>query len=239
MLVTQISHLEYICKHKTDTMNDLQQKPEDAFEKMSEQLKAQEHCWQKEKQYLEEQYSNMLAEAHARAQVWNVKKQCRKLGKKLYGLEQIHKKPAHENNSMTNTLSNAHKAHSSLLAACALLSGALCPLYGRLRAVSCQRDILQEQVKHHKLLNQKIISLLSALPANVGNSQGKGRLGQRRAKHLVYIFRRAVIAVLAANRLRALARYSCTFFVWTDGSRGCTGIQVCVGESRGRHVSRK
>lgn len=70
MLVTQIAHLEYISKHKTDTMNDLQQNQENAFEKMSEQLKAQEHCWQKEKQYLEQQYSNLLAEVHRRAQVW-------------------------------------------------------------------------------------------------------------------------------------------------------------------------
>ncbi|OWK54524.1 Coiled-coil domain-containing protein 171 [Lonchura striata] len=231
-----ISQLEYICKHKTDTVNDLQQKQEDAFEKMSEQLKAQEHCWQKEKQYLEQHYSNILAEIHARAQ--ECEETVQKNRQKLYGLEQIREKLAHENYSMTNTLSNAYKARSSLLAACALLSGALCPLYSRLGAVSCQRDILQEQVKHHRLLNQKIISLLYALPTNVGNSQVEGRLGQRRAKNLVYIFRRAVIAVLAANRLRALAQYSCTFFVWTDGSRGCTGIQVCVGESRGRHMSR-
>lgn len=70
MLVTQISHLEYICKHKTDTMNDLQQNQEDALEKMSEQLKAQEHWWRKEKQYLDQQYSNILAEIHARSQVW-------------------------------------------------------------------------------------------------------------------------------------------------------------------------
>nr|XP_031363173.1 coiled-coil domain-containing protein 171 [Lonchura striata domestica] len=232
----RISQLEYICKHKTDTVNDLQQKQEDAFEKMSEQLKAQEHCWQKEKQYLEQHYSNILAEIHARAQ--ECEETVQKNRQKLYGLEQIREKLAHENYSMTNTLSNAYKARSSLLAACALLSGALCPLYSRLGAVSCQRDILQEQVKHHRLLNQKIISLLYALPTNVGNSQVEGRLGQRRAKNLVYIFRRAVIAVLAANRLRALAQYSCTFFVWTDGSRGCTGIQVCVGESRGRHMSR-
>ncbi|XP_068035232.1 coiled-coil domain-containing protein 171-like [Anomalospiza imberbis] len=232
----RISHLEYICKHKADTLKELQQKQEDAFEKMSEQLKAQEHCWQKEKQYLEEQYSNILAEVHARAQ--KCEETVQKTRQNLYGLEQTCEKQAHENSSMTNTLSNAHKARSSLLAACALLSGALCPLYGRLCAVSCQRDILQEQVNHHKLLNQKIISLLYALPTNVENSQGEGRLRQRRAKHLVYVFRRAVIAVLAANRLRALARYSCTFLVWTDASRGCTGIQVCVGESRGRHVSR-
>ncbi|RLV97005.1 hypothetical protein DV515_00012209, partial [Chloebia gouldiae] len=131
-----------------------------------------------------------------------------KNSQKLYGLEQVCEKLAHENNSMTNTLSNAHKACSSLLAACALLSGALSPLYGRLCSVSCQRDILQEQVKHHKLLNKKIISLLYALPTNEGNSQGEGRLRQRRAKHLIYVFRRAVIAILAANRLRALARYS-------------------------------
>ncbi|NXL69995.1 CC171 protein, partial [Leptocoma aspasia] len=226
-----ISHLEYICKHKTDTMNDLQQNQEDAFEKMSEQLKAQEHCLQKEKQYLEQHYSSLLAEVHARAQ--ECEETAQKNRQKLYGLEQMCEKLAHENNSMRNTLSDAHKERSSLLAACALLSGALCPLYGRLCVMSSQRDLLQGQVNLHGLVNQKIISLLYALPINVENNRDKARL------RLVYVFRRAVIAVLAANRFRALARYSCSLFVWTDGSRGSTGIQVCVGESKGRrHVSR-
>ncbi|KAF4803310.1 hypothetical protein TURU_017421 [Turdus rufiventris] len=56
------------CKHKTDTMNSVQQNQEDASVKMSEQLKAQEDCTQKENQYLEHQYSNLLAEFHTRAQ---------------------------------------------------------------------------------------------------------------------------------------------------------------------------
>lgn len=51
-------------------MNNLLQNQENAFEKMSEEFKAQEHLWQKEKQYLEEQYSNRLAEIQARAEVW-------------------------------------------------------------------------------------------------------------------------------------------------------------------------
>ena len=68
MFVTQISHLKYICKNKTDTMNDVQQNQEDASAKIPEQLKAEEDCWQKGNQYLEHQYSNLLA--HARAQVW-------------------------------------------------------------------------------------------------------------------------------------------------------------------------
>ncbi|XP_033367272.1 coiled-coil domain-containing protein 171-like [Parus major] len=154
---------------------------------------------------------------------------------KLYGLEQMCEKLAHENNSVKNTLPNAYEDHSSLLAACALLSGALCPLYGRLCAVSFQRDLLQDQVNLCELVNQEITTLLNVLPTNVENNQDEARLRQRRAKHLVYVFRRAVIAVLASNRLRALAQNSCSFFVWTDGSRGSLGIQVHVGESRGRH----
>ncbi|NXH39766.1 CC171 protein, partial [Dicaeum eximium] len=222
----QISHLEYICKHKTETMNDLQQNQEDAFEKMSEQLKAQQHCLQKEKQYLEQHYSGLLAEVHARAQ--ECEKTAQKNRQKLYDLEQICEKLAQENNSMKNTLSEIDKARSSLLAACALLSGALSPLYGHLCTMSCQRDLLQGQVNLYGLVNQKIIRLLYALPTNMENNQDEARLRQRRAKHLVYVFRRAVIAVLATNRFRALAPYSCSFFVWTDGSRGSTGIQVCL-----------
>ncbi|XP_023802621.1 coiled-coil domain-containing protein 171-like isoform X2 [Cyanistes caeruleus] len=229
----RISHLEYICKHKTDTMNDLQQNQEDALEKMSEQLKAQAHCLQKEKQYLEQQYSNLLAEVHARAQ--ECEETSQKNRQKLYGLEQMCEKLAQENSSVRNTLSNVYKDHSSLLAACALLSGALCPLYGRQCAMSFQRDLLQDQVNLRELVNQEIRTLLNALPTNVENNQDEARLRQRRAKHLLYVFRRAVIAVLASNRLRALAQNSCSFFVWTDGSRGSLGIQVCVGESRGRH----
>ncbi|NXU45982.1 CC171 protein, partial [Drymodes brunneopygia] len=229
----RISHLEYICKDKTDTVNNLQQNQEDAFEKKSEQ----DHCWQKEKEYLEQHYSNLLAEAHARAQECEETAQKNRL--KLHGLEQICEQLTHENNSVRNSLSNARRERSSLLAACALLSGALCPLYGRLCAMSSQRDLLQAQSNLHDSWNQKIRSLLHAFPTNAKNSQDKERLRERRAKHLVYVLRRAVIAVLAANRLRVLAQYSCSLFVWTDSSRGNNGIQACVGECIGRrNVSR-
>ncbi|NWT77074.1 CC171 protein, partial [Prunella himalayana] len=229
----RIGLLEYICKHRTATVNDLQQNQENAFGKMSEQFKTQEYLWQKEKQYMKQQYSHLLAGVHTRAQ--ECEETAQKNRQRLYSLEQFCEKLAHENNSMKNALTDVFKARSFLLAASALLSGALCSLYVRLCAMSCQRDILQAQVNQHQLLNQKIISLLYSLPTVLESSQDEGRLRQRRAKHLVYVFRRAVIAVLAANRLRALARHSCTFFVWTDSSRGSTGIQVCVGESRGRH----
>lgn len=65
----QITHLEYICKNKSDTMKELQQTQEDTFNKMAEQMKAQESCWQRQKKELEQQYSGLLGEVQARAQV--------------------------------------------------------------------------------------------------------------------------------------------------------------------------
>lgn len=69
MLITQVSHLEYVCKNKSDAMKALQQTQEDTFNKVAEQMKAQESCWLKQKKELEQQYSGLLGEVHARAQV--------------------------------------------------------------------------------------------------------------------------------------------------------------------------
>nr|XP_042127302.1 coiled-coil domain-containing protein 171 isoform X9 [Peromyscus maniculatus bairdii] len=64
----KISHLEYICKNKSDTMRELQQTQEDTFSKVAEQIKAQESCWHKQKKELEFQYSELLLEVQRRAQ---------------------------------------------------------------------------------------------------------------------------------------------------------------------------
>lgn len=118
---------------------------------------------------------------------------------KLCDLEEICKERAQEYNSVRNPLSDAHKECSSLLAACALLSGPPRPLCSRLCAASSQRDLLQEQVNLHQLENQKIRSLLYALPTKVANREDEARLRQRRAKDLVDVFPRAGIAKAIIN----------------------------------------
>ncbi|NXA16401.1 CC171 protein, partial [Sapayoa aenigma] len=231
----QISHLEHVCQNKSDTIRNLQQSQEEASLKMAEQMKAQEHCWQKEKKDLELQYSSVLAEARARAQEYQAAAE--KNGEKMYVLEKNEQKLTHENVSVKTTLANAQKERSSLLAACALLSGALCPLYGRLCALSSQKNILQGQVNTYELVNQKIRTIVRA--AAEENIRNEASLRERKSRGLVYVFRRAVVMVLAANRLRALAQQSNSLFTWTKGSGRGTGIRVCVGESGGRrNVSR-
>ncbi|NWS15921.1 CC171 protein, partial [Pachyramphus minor] len=228
----KISHLEHVCKDKTDTMRDLQRRQEDAFQNMAEQLKAQEHCWQKEKRHLELQYSSLLAEARARAQEYQAAAHQNR--ERLDALEKKQEKVVHENTSVRNSLTTIQRERSSLLAACALLSGALCPLYRRLCTMSSQKDLLQDQVNLYELLNQRIRTIVHTFPAEEENNQGEARQRQRSAKNLVYVFRRAVIVVLAANRLRAAASCSTSLFTWTNGLEGGNGIQVCLGESKGK-----
>ncbi|NXJ24834.1 CC171 protein, partial [Dicrurus megarhynchus] len=226
----KISHLEYVCKNKSNTMKELQQSQEDAFNKMAEQMKAQASCWQNEKKYLEQQYSGLLGEVHARAQEYQ--ETAEKNMEKIYVLEKSQEKLALESISVKNTLTQFQKEHSSLLAACALLAGALCPLYGRLCAMSSQRDLLQDQANIYELVNQKIRSLVHALSDDKENNQDGAKLKKR--KGLIYVFRRAVIAVLAANRLKVLAQSSSSLFTWTNGLKEGIGITVCVGDYKGK-----
>ncbi|KFZ52802.1 Coiled-coil domain-containing protein 171, partial [Antrostomus carolinensis] len=227
----KISHLEYACKNKSDTIKELQQSQEDAFSKMAEQMKAQESCWQKQKKYLEQQYSGLLGEVQARAQKYQ--ETAEKNKEKNFILEKRWKKLTLENISLKNTLMQVQNEHSSLLAACALLAGALYPLYGRSCAMSFQRDLLQDQVNIYELVNQEIRTLVHVLSDAEGNNEDEAKL-KKRFKGLIHVFRRGVIAVLAANRLKVLAQSSRSLFSWVNGFKEGIGILVCIGDSKGK-----
>ncbi|NWH74276.1 CC171 protein, partial [Piaya cayana] len=228
----QISHLEYICKNKSDTMKELQQSREDAFSKMTEQMKAQESCWQKQKMYLEQQYLGLLGEVHARAQEYQ--ETAEKNKEKIYVLEKRREKLAVENVSMKKKLKQVQEEHSSLLAACALLAGALYPLYGRLCAMSCQRHLLQDQVNSYELVNQEIRTLVRALSDVEEKNEDEAKLKKKKFSGLIWVFRRSVIAILAANRLKVLAQSSSSLFSWINGFKEGVGILVSVGDSKGK-----
>lgn len=145
-----------------------------------------------------------------------------------------------ENVSVKNMLTQVQKEHSSLLAACALLAGALYPLCGRLCAMSSQRDLLQDQVNIYELVNQEIRTLVHALSDVEEKNQDEAKLKKRKFKGLIRVFRRGVIAVLAANRLKVLAQSSSSLFSWVNGFKEGIGILVCIGDSKGkRNLSSK
>ncbi|VTJ81381.1 Hypothetical predicted protein, partial [Marmota monax] len=210
----KISHLEYICKNKSDTMRELQQTQEDTFNKVAEQIKAQESCWHKQKKELELQYSELLLEVQKRAQKFQ--EIAEKNMEKLNQIEKSHEQLAIENSHFKNMLSKTQRDQSSLLAACALMAGALYPLYSRSCALSTQRDFLQEQVNTFELFKLEIRTLAQALSTVEEKKQEEVKMKKKPFKGLIRIFRKGVIAILAANRLKILGQSCASLFTWME-----------------------
>ncbi|XP_077201236.1 coiled-coil domain-containing protein 171 isoform X3 [Paroedura picta] len=226
----KVSHLEYVCKNKTDAMKALQQTQEDTFNKVAEQMKAQESCWLKQKKELEQQYSGLLGEVHARAQKYQ--EIAEKAKEKLAAAEKIQEQLLLENSHLKNVLTKTEKEHTALLAACALLSGALYPLYSRSCALSTQRDFLQDQFNTCEVFKHEIRTLASALADTEEKKHCEDKMQKKRHyKGLIRLFRKGVIAVLAANRLQMLGQSCSALFSWVDGFREGIGILVCIGDS--------
>ncbi|XP_056661322.1 coiled-coil domain-containing protein 171 isoform X13 [Monodelphis domestica] len=230
----KITHLEYICKNKSDTLRELQQTQEDTFNKVAEQIKAQENSWQKQKKDLEQQYTELLQEVQMRAEKFqeiaeeNVEKSAL--------MEKSNEQLVLENSQFKNMLAESQKEHTSLLAACALMSGALYPLYTRSCALSTQRDFLQDQVNTYDLLKQEIRTLVQALSDVEEKKQNEAKLKKKHYKGLICVFRKGVIAVLAAKRLQILGQKCSSLFTWMESFKEGIGILVCTGEPKENHT---
>ncbi|XP_019373099.1 PREDICTED: coiled-coil domain-containing protein 171 isoform X3 [Gavialis gangeticus] len=229
----KITHLEYICKNKSDTMKELQQTQEDTFNKMAEQMKAQESCWQRQKKELEQQYSGLLGEVQARAQKYQ--EMAEKNEEKISVIESVREKLVLEHSHLKSSLTQAQKDCSSLLAACALMAGAFYPLYSRTCALSTQRDFLQDQVHTYEALNQEIRTLVHALSGIEEKKQDELKIKKKHFKGMICVFRKGVIAVLAANRLQILGQSCSSLFSWVDGFREGVGVLVCIGQSKDKY----
>ncbi|XP_069482091.1 coiled-coil domain-containing protein 171-like [Ambystoma mexicanum] len=118
---------------------------------------------------------------------------------------------------------------SSLLLACALLAGGLYPLYSRTCALSVQRDLLLQQLDRHEVVEKKIKSMTEAFYK--GNEQfmcGSDKK-KKKGKSMIHVFRKSVIAVIAAKRLQRLGQLGNSLFNWAEGCKEGTGILVIAG----------
>lgn len=147
-------------------------------------------------------------------------------------IETSHEQLVRENSHFKTTLSRTQREQTCLLAACALMAGALCPLYSRSCALSTQRDFLQEQVNSLELFKLEIRTLAQALSAVDEKKQEEAKTKKKTFKGLVRVFRKGVIAILAANRLKLLGQ-SCAFlFTWMESCKEGIGMLVCTGEPK-------
>ncbi|XP_043917224.1 coiled-coil domain-containing protein 171 isoform X2 [Protopterus annectens] len=229
----KMSYLENLCKSKVDTIKELQKTQEDAFSKVAEQMKEREISWQKQNKNLEQHYSALIGEVHTRAQ------KCQEIAdiskEKIAGLEKVKDHLALENSHFRNLLSVSQKEHASLLVACALLAGALYPLYGRACVLYTQKNILQNQINTFETVKHELWTLIQALSGESRKNREESRKKKKCFSGMIRIFRKSAIVILAVNRLKSLGRSSRRIFSWTEGYRGGVGLLICSGGSRSVH----
>lgn len=137
-----------------------------------------------------------------------------------------------ENVRIKNLLINTEKDHKSLLAACALLAGALYPLYSRACTLATQRNSLQDQMNTYVDIQSEIRNLVQALSDSEVKRNEDSKRSPKCSRCMKHVFRRGVIVVLAANRLQRLGRSSRTLFMWMEGLKKGPGLLVCPGGAK-------
>uniref|UniRef100_A0A3B3SU05 Uncharacterized protein n=1 Tax=Paramormyrops kingsleyae TaxID=1676925 RepID=A0A3B3SU05_9TELE len=119
-------------------------------------------------------------------------------------------------------LLQAQQESAALLAACALLVGALGPLRWRLAALCTQKARLLELLAGHEALEKEVASLVWALePKDIappGEQAGRG----------LRAFRKGAVVALAANRLRRLGERSRLLFISDCGPTVLPALPVCA-----------
>ncbi|MFT7815170.1 coiled-coil domain-containing protein 171 [Arapaima gigas] len=209
----KVSHLECLCESKEELVRELQQSQESTFSKLAEQVKKQEETWQRQRQDLEQQHADLRAELGARAQKWQAVAE--EAQEKVATLEKMRSQVALELTRCRSRLDESRHNVATLLATCGLLLGVLGPLRWRLAALACQKAMLLQQLHSCEALKTELCSLVQALEHK---AEPDGRCLRR--------FRKCVVAVVAANRLKRLGLESPILFSTKPCSSGLPALPV-------------
>ncbi|KAM4051878.1 coiled-coil domain-containing protein 171 isoform 1-T4 [Anomaloglossus baeobatrachus] len=226
----KVFHLEYACKNKADVLKDLQKKHEDSLDRLAQQMREQQSAWQKKTRDLEQHYSVQLGEITAKAQKYQ--RIAEKSKDKISIYEKTKDQMALENVHIKNLLIDTDKDHKCLLAACALMAGALYPLYSRACTLATQRNFLQDQINIYVDVQSEIRNLVQALSNSEVQKNSGSKKSPKSSKCMNHVFRRGIIVVLAAKRLQLLGRSSRTLFTWKGVMNKGPSLLVCPREGQ-------
>ncbi|XP_072553919.1 coiled-coil domain-containing protein 171 isoform X2 [Paramormyrops kingsleyae] len=209
-----------VCERQGGAMRCLQQSQEATFCRLTGQLQEREEAWQEERRRLERRHGRQSAEAAARVQKWQEVAETAQ--EKVASLESIRNQMALELARSQRLLLQAQQESAALLAACALLVGALGPLRWRLAALCTQKARLLELLAGHEALEKEVASLVWALePKDIAPPAEQAGRGLR-------AFRKGAVVALAANRLRRLGERSRLLFISDCGPTVLPALPVCA-----------
>ncbi|KAK3801916.1 hypothetical protein RRG08_028383 [Elysia crispata] len=212
-----------------DMVRALKQEHAEQITRLTNSSRDREVAWQQQKEQMEQHYNQMLSDMQSRSsktqtiadQAWE---QVRATGNIQMGLEA-------EVVELRKNLAESQVQASSLLCACALLSGALHQLHARSSQLASQRHILEDLHSTWENCRDRALYLNSVLNSGKDGDQDKPERDKkiRRKISPLLTFRAGAIAVMAANRLVHLGKSSACCFDTYTAVVGDAGIAVCIG----------
>ncbi len=136
-----------------------------------------------------------------------------------------------ECSQLRHQVAHLQNEHNTLLATCALLCGALHPLYQRAASLAAQRHLLTEQLNKFESFKHQVQVLVDALSLDNDNAKTDLSSGKKFSakRPPLLTFRIGVISVIAANRMIRFNRGNCRMFTAHDAVPGIYSTVVCTG----------
>ncbi|XP_051518324.1 coiled-coil domain-containing protein 171-like [Myxocyprinus asiaticus] len=188
----KVSCLENVCEGKSA-----------AVESVSAQLKQCEETWIKQREELNTHHAHINNKLQQRIQ--DLRRQLDEAEGRVHSLERAQSEQVQEVTRLQGLVSMCGREEACLLAACGVLAGCMRALRRQVCVLAWQKAVLQERVCDGEILRTDVSTLLHAL-------SDPGVKGQEVRGQSVRVFRRCVIAVLAAGRFRMLGRSSEVLF---------------------------
>ncbi|XP_071794777.1 coiled-coil domain-containing protein 171-like isoform X1 [Asterias amurensis] len=226
----RVSHFETVIHNKDELLREVQHSHEESLERLADAQRERDREWQRQRSELEQQFSQQLADLQVKSQktqtladqAWE---KARLTGTVKQGLEA-------ECAELQAKLSKAQHERSSLILACSLLAGSLLPMFSRVNQLAAQRSSLEGQVNQLEAMRQQAAELATTLSMEVEDLKKEPGNRKTNLRNPVMLFRKAAIAVMAANRLSHLGRCSCRLFTAVDNPSGIHAIPVCLGDPK-------
>ncbi|XP_063955976.1 coiled-coil domain-containing protein 171-like isoform X1 [Lytechinus pictus] len=229
--------LESELRTKKEQFMRLEDNHKDALDRLAQSAQQRETNWVREKEELEHRYQKKIEELKIKTQksknlASDALSKARHDGSAKQELES-------QMSQLSATLATLRTENSSLLAACALLGGALLPVYTRLGQLAAQRRILEQQIGNVDAFKRQARELAQMLAMEPGKGESlpganrdPSRTKRRRSSRcLLMRFRVAAIAVMAAHRLLYLAGQTDLLFTTSENTSGSYAVPLCLGNA--------
>ncbi|XP_072167507.1 coiled-coil domain-containing protein 171-like [Diadema setosum] len=230
----KVTALESELRAKKEQLFKVEEHHRAALEKLAQTGQQREADWGRQKTEIEHRFHKKMEDLHVKSKkskllAEEAMSKARNDGTARQELET-------QVNQLTATLVDVRSENTSLLTACALLSGALLPAYARIGRLAAQRHVLEQRIHSMDSFKRQARELVQTLSMENG-STGAPRGSGRARRGLLLRFRVAAIAVIAAHRLLYFAAQTDLLFTASESTNGTFAVPICLGNAHMPHRS--